>query len=173
MPTRKDSIPGKSLCRQCKKPIYFNSIGELRSHQWAKHSEMYAKLRGNAKKNLKRGNPGTLISSMTHEQREAMKYKCKHCGKVTKGHSAMIRHSWIHIKERRLAAIAAGKSKELIVAPAPEQPTIRQVRNGHAVEAQPVLNSEMTAVELLNKLYQQRDFVNNVTKLIEGMLTTK
>jgi hypothetical protein len=114
-----------------------------------------------------KGNKHKLISAMTPELRETTKYKCKICGKKSKGHKAMMRHSWLH------RAKAKAKSKELIVTPVSEKPTVRMLKNGHPLETQPVLNTEMTAVELLNKIYQQRDFINNMTKLIEGMLTTK
>jgi hypothetical protein len=166
MPNHKALVEGKVSCRKCKPPVSFATYSELRSHQWVMHKQMYKKFK--KPKGKQRG--GKLVSQMTTEERNRKMYKCKHCGKRSKGQRAMLRHAWTH-RESMMANRPV--SKELM----PVVKSVRELRtNGGSTTIevpQQTLNHEMTAVELLHKVYQQRDFINNMTKFIEGMLTTK
>ena len=137
--------------------MVFESMSEMRKHQWASHTEMFNNLKKSAKKQNKK-----VRGSLQHK---TQRYHCKHCKHVSIGVSAMIVHAHTH-KELFVNAGRKpnGASKEVAVIP-----TVRVLKE-QTLNGGPTFN-DMPVSQLLSQMIEQRNMLDQFVSYIKGVCT--
>ena len=143
-----NKIPKILNCKRCPEGTSFDTISELRKHQWAVLVESFKNLRKAARK----------TNSDSRRFSKTKRYHCSQCSHISVGAKAMLKHSWKHRHE---------DSNELV-------PTVRELKtNGSASQVNmPGGFKDMPVSELLQKMLDQRNFLDQMASYIKG-LTTK